>query len=108
MHALDRFNVFIPAGGAKFGNFDYTLDSNAMYDSVERMADVPIKTDADGRTIFLKEVAKPMDAAAIQTNVVRVGGRRQVYIPVYRQAGYSTLSVVDTLTENLPDSMKCG
>jgi multidrug efflux pump subunit AcrB len=103
MHALDRFNVFLPAGDAKFGNMDYTLDSNAMYDSVERMAEIPIKTDADGRTVFLKEVAKPKDAAAIQTNVVRVAGRRQVYIPVYRQSGYSTLSVVDSLAKNLPD-----
>jgi len=103
MNALDRFNIFIPAGDAKFGKFDYTLDSNAMYDTVERMADVPIKTDASGRTIFLKEVAVPKDAATIQTNVVRVDGRRQVYIPVYRQSGYSTLSVVDSLKENLPD-----
>ena len=34
---------------------------------------------------------------------MRVDGRRQVYIPVYRQSGYSTLSVVDTLNNNLPD-----
>lgn len=103
MQALDRYNIFIPAGDAKFGKFDYALDSNAMYNSVERMGDVPVKTDPDGRTVFLKEVAVPKDAAAIQTNVVRVDGRRQVYIPVYRQAGYSTLSVVDTLRGNLPD-----
>ncbi|OWK41682.1 efflux RND transporter permease subunit [Fimbriiglobus ruber] len=103
MSALDRFNIFIPAGDAKFGNFDYTLDSNAMYTAVDQMGDVPVKTDADGRTVFLKEVATPKDAAAIQTNVVRVDGRRQVYIPVYRQAGYSTISVVDNLRNNLPD-----
>lgn len=103
MHALDRFNLFIPAGGAKFGKFDYTLGSNAMYDSVERMGDVPIKTDRDGRTVLLKEVAVPTDAASIQTNVVRVDGRRQVYIPVYRQSGYSTMSVVDSLKGKLPD-----
>lgn len=103
MHALDRFNIFIPAGGAKFGKFEYTLDSNAMYDSVDRMGDVPVKTDPDGRTVFLREVAVPKDAAVIQTNVVRVDGRRQVYIPVYRQSGYSTLSVVDNLHANLPD-----
>ena len=35
--------------------------------------------------------------------MVRVDGRRQVYVPVYRQSGYSTLSVVDTLKDNLPD-----
>lgn len=103
MQALDRFNIFIPAGDAKFGQFDYALDANAMYNSVERTGGVPVKTDPDGRTVFLKEVAVPKDAAAIQTNVVRVDGRRQVYIPVYRQAGYGTLSVVDTLRGNLPD-----
>ena len=103
MHALDRFNIFIPAGDAKFGKFDYTLDSNAMYDAVDLLGEVPVKTDAHGRTVFLKEVATPKDAATIQTNVVRVDGRRQVYVPVYRQSGYSTLSVVDTLKNNLPD-----
>ena len=103
MHALDQFNIFLPSGEAKFGKYDYTLESNGMYTSVERMGDIPIKTDADGRTVFLKEVATPKDAAAIQTDVVRVDGRRQVYIPVYRQSGYSTLSVVDALNHNLPD-----
>ncbi|CAN5438744.1 efflux RND transporter permease subunit [soil metagenome] len=103
MQALDRFNLFIPAGGAKFGTMDYTLDSNAMYDTVERMGEVPIRTDSDGRTVLLKDVARPTDAAAIQTSVVRVDGRRQVYIPVYRQAGSSTLSVVNTLKNGLPD-----
>jgi multidrug efflux pump subunit AcrB len=101
MKALDQFNIFIPAGDAKFGKFDYALDSNAMYNTVEMMGDVPIKTDAGGRTVFLKEVATPKDTAAIQTNIVRVDGRRQVYIPVYRQAGYSTLDVVDNIRNNL-------
>lgn len=103
MNALDRFNIFIPAGGAKIGKYDYTFQSNAMYDSVDSMGDIPVKTDKDGRTIFLKEVATPKDASAIQTSVVRVDGRRQVYIPVYRQSGYSTLTVVDTLRNNLPE-----
>ena len=102
MRALDRFNVFIPAGDAKIGGLDYALDSNAMYDAVDRMGNVPVRTDADGRTVFLRDVAVPKDAAAIQTNVVRVDGRRQVYVPVYRQQGASTLDVVNSLKDNLP------
>ena len=43
---------------------------------------------------YLRDVAEPKDANFIQTNVVRVNGRRQVYIPVYRQLGMSTLDVV--------------
>src|SRR5581483_4461598 len=31
MNALDRFNIFLPAGDAKFGWTDYALDSNSMY-----------------------------------------------------------------------------
>src|SRR5262249_20365451 len=103
MAALDQFNIFLPAGDAKFGWQDYALDSNSMYELVDRMGDIPIKTEPSGKVVFLRDVAVPKDASLVQTNVVRVDGRRQVYIPVYRQQGASTLSVVGTLRDNLPD-----
>jgi multidrug efflux pump subunit AcrB len=101
MNAIDRFNLFLPTGDAKFGKTDYALDSNSMYELVQRMRDIPVRTQG-GKTVFLGEVADPEDASLIQTNVVRVNGRRQVYIPVYRQQGASTLTVVDTLRGSLP------
>ncbi|HVU89157.1 MAG TPA: efflux RND transporter permease subunit, partial [Pirellulales bacterium] len=87
---------------AKIGKTDYAIDSNSMYDLIERMGDIPIKTE-HGNAIYLRDVAKPTDANFIQTNVVRVNGRRQVYIPVFRQSGSSTLSVVDALKSAIPD-----
>ena len=102
MNALDRYNIFLPAGDVKLGDIDYALDSNSMYRLVDRMGDIPIRTDASG-TVFLKDVATPKDDSLIQTNVVRVDGRRQVYIPVYRQQGASTIDVVDHLRDGLPD-----
>lgn len=102
MQALDKYNVFLPAGVARLGSSDYALDSNSMYDFIERMGDIPIKND-NGKIIFLRDVAVPKDASLMQTNIVRVNGRRQVYIPVYRQLGASTLSVVDNLRSSLPD-----
>jgi multidrug efflux pump subunit AcrB len=102
MNALDRFNLFLPTGDAKFGKTDYALDSNSMYELVQRMRDIPVKTE-DGKTVFLGEVADPQDTSFIQTNMVRVNGRRQVYIPVYRQQGSSTLGVVDALRDSLPE-----
>ena len=103
MQALDRYNIFLPAGDAKIGWQDYALDSNSMYALVDRMKEIPIKADQTGRMVYLGDVAVPRDASLIQTNIVRVDGRRQVYIPVYRQAGYSTLGVVGNLREGLPD-----
>ena len=102
MHALDNYNVFLPTGDAKLGKIDYALDSNSMYSLVERMGDIPLHAE-HGNAGFIKDVATPEDSNFIQTNVVRVNGQRQVYIPVYRQLGASTLGVVGTLKSLLGD-----
>src|SRR5262249_38278621 len=74
MRAIDNYNIFLPTGDAKIGKTDYALDSNSMYELVDRMGDIPIKSQ-DGKTVFLKDVADPRDASLIQTNIVRVNGR---------------------------------
>jgi multidrug efflux pump subunit AcrB len=100
--AIERYNIFLPTGSAKFGNKDYALDSNSMYEFVEGMRDIPLRMGR-GRPVYLGDVATPRDASLIQTNLVRVNGKRQVYIPVYRQVGSSTLSVVDELKGSVKD-----
>jgi multidrug efflux pump subunit AcrB len=111
MKALDNYNVFLPAGDAKFGGvdssgkyygLDYAIDSNSMYDFVEKMGDIPLRAE-HGNAAFMRDVATPKDDAFIQTNIVRVNGRKQVYIPVFRQLGASTLKVVQTLKDSLAD-----
>ncbi len=102
MNAVDDFNVFLPTGDAKFGNTDYAIDSNSLIKPVEQIGDIPLRTKYGNRA-YVRDVAKPEDASFIQTNVVRVNGRRQVYIPVYRQLGSSTLKVVETLRSSLKD-----
>jgi multidrug efflux pump subunit AcrB len=94
--------LFLPTGDAKFGDMDYAIDSNSMYDLVELMGDIPLRTE-HGNATYLRDVATPKDDSFIQTNIVRVNGRRQVYVPVYRQLGASTLDVVKNVKESLPD-----
>ena len=66
------------------------------------MGDIPLRYE-NGRTVYLRDVATPTDANYIQTNVVRVNGKREVYIPVYRQLGASTLGVVTKLESRSRD-----
>jgi multidrug efflux pump subunit AcrB len=106
LDAIEHFNLFLPTGDVKVGDTDYALDSNSMYELVQRMRDIPVKTDSSGRTIFLGDVAEPRVSSLIQTNVVLVNGVRQVYIPVYRQQGASTLNVVEALKKSLPEMEK--
>ena len=102
MNALNAGNVFLPTGDAKFGDLDYVIDSNSMYQKVEDMGDIPVRIEPNNAT-YLKDVARPMDANYIQTNVVRVDGKREVYIPVFRQLGASTLRVVNNLRDSLKE-----
>jgi multidrug efflux pump subunit AcrB len=102
MRAVSKYNLFFPSGDVKIGRWDYALSSNSMFDLVERFKEIPISL-GEGRYIFLSDVATPKDSSFIQTNIVRVDGRKQVYIPIYRQLGSSTLAVVDRLKDSLPD-----
>ncbi len=103
MRAVEKYNLFFPSGDVKLGGKDFALSSNSMFDLVKRMGEIPINPEAGKFGGFLYEVATPKDSSFIQTNVVRVDGRRQVYIPVYRQVGASTLDVVETLKSKLAE-----
>ncbi|HVW00965.1 MAG TPA: efflux RND transporter permease subunit, partial [Planctomycetaceae bacterium] len=102
MHAMDNYNLFLPTGNVKMGDTDFAIDSNSMYEFVDRMGDMPLRTES-GNAAYMRDVANSKDSAFIQTNVVRVDGRRQVYIPVFRQLGASTLTVVGTLKSQIKD-----
>jgi multidrug efflux pump subunit AcrB len=102
MAAVDQWNLFFPSGDVRIGKFDYALTSNSMVPKVEELRRIPISSKR-GDFMFLGDVARPEDSAFFQTNIVRVDGRKQVYIPVYRQVGASTLDVVDTLKKTLPE-----
>ncbi|MFQ5962730.1 MAG: efflux RND transporter permease subunit [Candidatus Scalinduaceae bacterium] len=94
VNALKRSNLMIPTGNAKFGMLDYQINSNAMVTEVAELNDIPIKVEK-GATVFLRDVATAEDSYQIQTNIVRVNGKRQVYIPIYRQPGANTIQIVN-------------
>ena len=61
----------------------------------EQMGEMPLAPSTAMRRSSRDVAPRRGTQALIQTNIVRVDGRRQVYIPVYRQQGASTLAVVE-------------
>src|SRR5581483_9382554 len=86
---------------AKFGAYEFQLDSNSMVKSVSDLNDIPLKIEP-GNATYLRDVGMAVDSNAIQTALVRINGKRQVYIPVYRQQGASSLAVVDGVKNHIP------
>lgn len=100
-NGLRQWNTLIPTGDAKIGPTDYAILTNGMAPSVNAINDFPLKI-VNGAPVFVKDIGVAKDTYQIQTNVVHVDGRREVYIPIYRQPGANTIQVVEGLKKALP------
>ncbi len=94
VNGLRQWNTLIPTGDAKMGTTDYMIVTNGMVPKVDEINDFPLKI-VNGAPVFVRDIGYVKDAYQIQTNVVHVNGRRQVYIPIYRQPGANTIEVVE-------------
>lgn len=101
VNALDRGNMMVSPGTAYFGDNQVSLDTNMMVRTVDELNDMPIVFEP-GRQVFLRDVGLAVDDAVIQKSRVRVNGKQQVFVPIYRQAGSSSLAVADGVREAIP------
>lgn len=99
--SLSEGNLMVSPGTAYFGDNQVLLDTNAMVNTVAELNDLPIRLPG-GEVITLGDIGRAEDAAAIQTSRVRINGRPQVFVPVYRQTGASSLAVANGARNILP------
>ncbi|MGH8013099.1 MAG: efflux RND transporter permease subunit, partial [Candidatus Binataceae bacterium] len=102
VHALNNSNLIIPAGDAKIGATDYYIYSNSMVPSAAALNNVPVKIGGGEAPVLVSDIGHAEDSHQIQLCIVRVNGQRSVYIPVLKQSGANTLSVVDGVEKLLP------
>jgi len=110
VRTLQEGNLISSPGTAYFGDRQMALEINTMVDRVQELDSLPLKLPS-GAVIRLGDVAKAEDTASIQTSRVRVDGRQQVYVPVYRQGGASSLSVASAIRDSITrmeDSLEEG
>jgi multidrug efflux pump subunit AcrB len=103
--ALQKQNVVLPSGDVKVGSKDYALLMNNSPDLIAAINNYPIKT-ADGRTVFIGDVAHVHDGHQVQSNSVSVDGRPGALLTVRKTGGVSTLAVIEGVKEALPDIRK--
>ncbi len=94
LEPFSKLSTFIPSGDVKIGNFDYQIISNGEIDKISDMNNFPLRAEY-GVPVYLKDVGHAEDSGQIQTNIVMIDGKERVYVPIYRQPGGNSLSVVD-------------
>ena len=101
LNALQNGNLILPAGQARLGSLDYNVVINSSPLKVEEFNSIPIKV-VGNRPVLLGEVAHIADSHADQTNIVRINGRRATFLNILKKSDSSTLRVVDSLKEKVP------
>ena len=95
VQAVNNANLILPAGDVKMGPFDYYVYSNSLVNNMQELNDVPLKTVGDSWT-RVSDIGEAKDDAAIQYNIVRIGGQKSAYIPIMKQGGdTNTIEVVN-------------
>jgi multidrug efflux pump subunit AcrB len=83
-----------------------------MIINVEDFNDIVI-TYRNGNPIYIKDIGYAEDASVIQTNIARVDGKEQVYLPIFKRPGANTIASVEAvkaaipgLKERMPDDVE--
>ncbi len=99
--ALTAQNSNLPTGMVKIGERDYIVGLNSNPTSIDELNDIPIKQQANGTWILMRDVANVRDGFGVQTNIVRDEGRRSALLTILKAGSASTLDVVEGIKKAL-------
>ncbi|MCC6753016.1 MAG: efflux RND transporter permease subunit [Saprospiraceae bacterium] len=99
--AIQRNTTMIPSGIAQLGKVNYGISAKGMIRDIREFDDIEI-TRRNGKPVYIKDIGHTADAQAIQTNIARVDGSEQVYLPIYKRPGSNTIQAVNAVRNALP------
>src|SRR5579859_1824292 len=103
VRTVNDANTILPAGDVRIGPKDYNIYTNSQLPTTEEINRLPLKSEGNAE-LMVGDIGHSQDAAAIQTNIVRVDGQRSVYLPILKQGGNSnTIAIVNGIKAKLGD-----
>jgi multidrug efflux pump subunit AcrB len=99
VRSVNQANQILPAGDVRIGPRDFNIYTNAQMPTTEEIDRMPLRDVGNGQ-LLVSDIGEARDAAAIQTNIVRVDGQHSVYLPILKQGGGSnTIAVVNGIRD---------
>jgi multidrug efflux pump subunit AcrB len=103
VNTINAQSLILPSGTQKIGRFEYQVGLNASPATFEKLNAIPIKTLANGTTIYIRDVAHVYNGSIPQTNIVRFNGDRATLLTVQKTGEASTLDIVQGIKDKIPD-----
>src|SRR6202166_1386921 len=103
VRTVNQANTILPSGDVRIGPKDYNIYTNSQLPTTMEINRLPLKAEGNSE-LMVADVGHAADAAAIQTNIVRVDGQRSVYLPILKQGGNSnTIAIVNGIKTAVAD-----
>jgi len=100
--AVNAQNLTLPSGTAKIGQTDYIVSLNSNPELVPLLNEIPLKKEANGTIVRLRDVANVRDGYGIQSNLVRRDTQDSALIPFLKVGSASTLDIIRDIKARLP------
>ena len=101
VRSVNQANAILPAGDVRIGPRDFNIYTNSQFPTTAEIDRLPLRSVGNGQ-LFVSDIGHAKDAAAIQTNIVRVDGQHSVYLSILKQGGGSnTIAVVEGVRKAL-------
>jgi len=98
--AIEDANLDLPAGKIEQGRYEVTLRAPAEFTRLEQIRDTVI-LQRDGAAVRLGQVAEVRDTYEKKTRIVRVNGKRGLYVGIRKQANANTVEVSRGILEEI-------
>src|SRR5262245_36621819 len=102
--AITKGNTISPSGNVPIGDRYPIVPVNSIVKDAAQLLSIPVRTGPDA--VYLRDLGTVADAADAPAGYALVNGRRAVYILATKRADASTLSVINTIKQALPDMQK--
>jgi HAE1 family hydrophobic/amphiphilic exporter-1 len=98
-------NINMSAGRVYDGQQEYLVRTLNQFGSLEQLENMIVKQD-DGRTIYLKDIARVIDGEKERTDITRVNNNEAIELAIYKEGDANTVTVANAVNARLVELAK--
>jgi len=100
VNRIQSENINMSAGRVYDGQQEYLVRTVNQFASLDELSNMIIK-QADGYTIYLKDIARVYDGEKERTDITRINNNEAIELAIYKEGDANTVSVANLVNEKL-------
>jgi len=93
-------NINMSAGRVYDGQQEYLVRTLNQFVSLKQLGNMIVK-QADGKTIYLKDIAQVIDGEKERTDITRINNNEAIELAIYKEGDANTVTVAKAINEKL-------